>query len=164
MAPTLYLLCGMAGAGKTTLAKQIEAESGAVRFSPDEWLLALMSDPDDRSEMDRMRPSVEALQWQVAAGLLEKGLDVVLENGFWQKTERLERCQEGQRLDARVVLYFLDPSREVLQARIRARNQCLPSRALCITEAELDLWLGSWLERPDEQELRTYDHHVILNE
>ena len=91
MPPTLHLLCGMAGAGKTTLAKRIEAETGAVRLSPDEWLLELMADPGDRAEMDRKRPSVEALQWQVAARLLDKGLDVVLENGFWQRDTLLSR-------------------------------------------------------------------------
>jgi predicted kinase len=164
MAPTLYLLSGMAGAGKTTRARQIEAETGAVRFSPDEWLLELMSDPDDRSEMDRMRPLVEDLQWQVAGNLLTKGLDVVLENGFWRRTERLERCRAGQQLGARVVLYFLDPPGDVLFERIRLRNLNPPAKSLYITERELDLWLGSRLERPEDDELDAYDHHVIFKE
>ena len=161
MPPTLHLLCGMAGAGKTTLAKRIEAETGAVRLSPDEWLLELMADPGDRAEMDRMRPSVEALQWQVAARLLDKGLDVVLENGFWQRDERRGRREEGQQLGARVVLHFLDVPKDILLARIEARNQTLEAGALHITEQELDLWLGSWLEPPDEAELAAYDEHVI---
>ena len=151
----------MAGAGKTTLAKRIEAESGAVRLSPDEWLLELMADPGDRAEMDRMRPSVEALQWQVAASFLGRGLDVVLENGFWQRDERLGRREEGRHLGARVILHFLDVPRHVLLQRIQARNQTLEATALYITEQELDLWLGSWLERPDDRELALYDQHVI---
>ena len=36
-----------AGAGKTTLAKQLEAE-GAVRMCPDEWLVALGFDIYDK--------------------------------------------------------------------------------------------------------------------
>lgn len=38
----LILVCGIAGAGKTILAKQVEAE-GAVRMCPDEWIVALGS-------------------------------------------------------------------------------------------------------------------------
>ncbi len=151
----------MAGAGKTTLAKQIEAQTGALRLSPDEWLLELMADPADRAEMDRMRPSVEALQWQVAGGFLERGLDVVLENGFWHRDERLDRCRTGQRLGACVVLHFLDVPRDLLLKRIQARNRTLEARALFITEQELDRWLGSWFQRPDEGELAAYDRYVL---
>jgi predicted kinase len=109
----------------------------------------------------KQKRSVEALQWQVAARLLDKGLDVVLENGFWQRDERRGRREEGQQLGARVVLHFLDVPKDILLARIEARNQTLEAGALHITEQELDLWLGSWLEPPDEAELAAYDEHVI---
>ena len=37
--PTVHLLCGLPGAGKTTLARQLEAGLPAVRFSLDERML-----------------------------------------------------------------------------------------------------------------------------
>ena len=52
----LILLCGIAGAGKTTLAKQLEAE-GAVRMCPDEWLDALGSTSTTRTRGSRSRAS-----------------------------------------------------------------------------------------------------------
>ena len=39
--PTVYLLCGLPAAGKTTLAKQLEEKQGAVRFTLDEWMIRL---------------------------------------------------------------------------------------------------------------------------
>ena len=42
--PVLTLMVGLPGAGKTTLAKEIEKETGAVRFTPDEWHLFLFGD------------------------------------------------------------------------------------------------------------------------
>ena len=45
MAAQLILVVGCTGAGKTTYARQLAAELGAVRFSIDEWMMALFG-PD----------------------------------------------------------------------------------------------------------------------
>ena len=37
--PTVYVLCGFIGAGKTTFARELEARTGAVRITKDEWLV-----------------------------------------------------------------------------------------------------------------------------
>jgi AAA domain len=41
MPPTLYLLVGLPGSGKTTLARQLETERYALRLTPDEWMMPL---------------------------------------------------------------------------------------------------------------------------
>ena len=41
MSPTLIVICGLPGAGKTTLAKQIEHDLPALRLTPDDWMTAL---------------------------------------------------------------------------------------------------------------------------
>lgn len=38
---TLFLMVGLPGSGKTTRAKELERETGAIRFTPDEWHLFL---------------------------------------------------------------------------------------------------------------------------
>lgn len=40
-APILHLMVGLPGSGKTTEAKRIEAQTGAIRFTPDEWQIEL---------------------------------------------------------------------------------------------------------------------------
>ena len=39
--PTLHVLCGKLASGKTTLARQIAAESDAILFCEDSWLSRL---------------------------------------------------------------------------------------------------------------------------
>ena len=41
---TLFLMVGLPGSGKTTRAKELERETGAIRFTPDEWHLFLFGD------------------------------------------------------------------------------------------------------------------------
>lgn len=45
----LILTCGLPGAGKTTLARQVAADRSALRLTKDDWLWALGSTPWDDS-------------------------------------------------------------------------------------------------------------------
>ena len=153
---TLHLICGMAGAGKTTLAKQIKAETSAIRFSPDEWISHLLADLNDRHESERLRDIVEAMQWDLTQQLLSSGLSVILENGFWGKSER-ESCRDtARKLGARVQLQYLDVTEDELLRRISKRNNNLPEGSFIVTEAELHEWL-TWFQKPNAEELDTYD-------
>jgi predicted kinase len=98
---TLFLICGLPGAGKITLAKQLERLQPAVRFAPDEWIAALLADVTDTTERDRLRSPVEAVQWEVAKRLLTLGIDVVLEWGFWSRDERVRYRSQAEALGAR---------------------------------------------------------------
>jgi predicted kinase len=40
---TLVLIVGLPGAGKTTLARRLEVERAALRFTPDEWMKAMLA-------------------------------------------------------------------------------------------------------------------------
>ncbi len=153
---TLYLMCGMAGAGKTTLAKQIEAETSAIRLSPDEWIGSLLADHGDRKENERLRDIVEAMQWDLAQRLLPAGLDVILENGFWGKGERESYRDTARKLGAKVQLHYLDVPDDELWRRIDERNMGLPAGTFTVTEEELREWL-TWFQKPDSEELETYD-------
>ena len=39
--PTLHLTVGLPGVGKTTLARELERAGGALRLTPDEWMVPL---------------------------------------------------------------------------------------------------------------------------
>jgi predicted kinase len=147
----LILVCGLAGAGKTTRAKQLEAE-GAVRMCPDEWLVALGFDIYDKDA----RIAVEGLQWELAQALVLRGLTVVDECGVWQRWERDLRRTWARERGVTVELEFLDAPVDVLTARVAERNRTLPEGAPRIDPALVALW-DDWIERPDADELALFD-------
>ncbi|HEV2126527.1 MAG TPA: ATP-binding protein [Chloroflexota bacterium] len=151
-APRLVLLCGLPGAGKTTLALQLERDMQALRLCPDEWLAHLGFDLWDDSARDR----VEALQWHLAQQALRLGTNVILENGFWTCAEREERRLAAQALGARVELRALIVPLDELWQRIERRNAQWAQVTAPITRAHLDQW-AEYFEAPDATELRLYD-------
>jgi predicted kinase len=147
----LILLCGLAGAGKTTLAKEFEAD-GAVRMCPDEWLVALGFDIYDKDA----RVAVEALQWELSQVLVLRGLTVVDECGVWRRGERDLRRTWARARGIPVELRFLDAPVEVLTARVVERNRTLPESAPRIEPALVAFW-NDRIERPDAEELVLFD-------
>jgi len=144
---TLFLICGLPGSGKTTLAKQLEHTHSALRLCPDEWISAILADVSDTIEMDRLRTPVETVQWKVAKRALTLGINVILENGFWSREERDSYRAQAETLGAHVKLIYLEVERDELWARLSKRNQNLPQGSFAVREDQLDLWLG-WFQPP----------------
>jgi len=150
----LILLCGIAGAGKTTLARQLEA-AGAVRMCPDEWLDVLGFDIYDPAA----RVAVESLQWDLSQTLVVRGVTVVDECGVWRREERDLRRTWARAHGIPVELRFLDAPVEVLAARVAERNRALPDGAPRIDPALVPYW-NDRIERPDAEELALFDPPV----
>ncbi len=148
---TLYMVVGLPGSGKTTKAKEIEIEHSALRFTPDEWILALYGNDLDRPRRDAVRSPIEALQWQVAKRALELGSSVVLDWGFWSRDERTKYRKEAETLGAQVKIAFLDIPIDELWSRISQRPESLKG-TLHITRSELEEWSGRF-EPPSKEEL-----------
>jgi len=144
---TLHMICGLPGSGKTTLAKQLEAELPALRMAPDEWLARIIGNGYDRAR----REVVEAIQMEIAVNALRLGIDVIVENGFWLRSEREAIRLTAKNAGASVKLYYLDVPRDELLARLRKRNDSLPPNTFRVDEAQVDLW-SKWIEPPTPDE------------
>ena len=147
--PRLVLLCGLPASGKTTLARQLAESYGAVRLNPDEWESALGVDPFDEGFQDRL----EAQFWELAQRLLVLGTSVVLEWGFWARSERDEKREAARRLGVAVELRFLDAPHEELVRRVVARHA---GGGIAITEGHMQQYRSNF-QPPTDDELALYD-------
>ena len=153
MMARLIIVCGLPGAGKTTHAKRLERDIGAVRFCPDEWMNFLGISVWQTAPRDR----IEKLQWRLAQDLLVRGVNVVIEWGTWARSERDVLRTRARDLGAAVELHFLDPPLDILFARIRGRNAESPP----VTTDDLRKW-DALFERPSEPELALFDAHTLV--
>lgn len=148
----LLLTCGLPGAGKTELAKQLATDRGAVRLTKDEWLWALGATPWD----ERTREKVEHELWRLAQDILRLGVSVVLDFGLWARIERDDLRAAARGLGVGVELHYLDIPSDELWRRIEERNSDSPWVSRPIRRTDLDGWLRLF-QAPDAAELALFD-------
>jgi predicted kinase len=135
------------------LAKALEHECSALRLSPDDWITTQYGSDVSGEALDAARDPVETALWNLAARVLVLGVDVILEYGFWSRSEREEFRTRAMQLGARSELHFTDAPREELLRRLAKRNAQLPPGTFWIDEARLRSWFDLF-EPPSSEELR----------
>ena len=156
----MVLIVGLPGAGKTSWARRLEAERGALRLTPDEWMDSLFGIND----VDGRRWVLESeMLWGVAARVLTLGVDVILDYGCWSEEERdLFRTRAGE-LGALAEIVVLDLPFEVLWKRVEARNAALPAGTFRISREELADYQTKF-HLPGAAELARWDRQVVVTE
>ncbi len=152
--PTLTLFCGLPGAGKTTLAKRLEAEGAGVRICTDDLQADLGVAQQDAEFHDRL----QVILYRLALALLDQDVDVILEDGLWTRSEREEKFADARQRGARIVFHVFDLPREVLWARLKDRQPL--AGAYVMSQTELD-WAWHIFEPPTASELAEIDEAHI---
>ena len=152
MIATLHLIVGLPCSGKTTLARELEKKYSALRLTPDEWHIPLFGDDMNDKDHDARHELVESLLWDLAAKVLVLGVDVILDFGFWGRSERDDFRSRAAKLGVDFKIHFLDVPEEMLLERLAARNAQLPQGTFRIPEAKLKEWILLF-EPPSQEEL-----------
>ena len=150
---TLYLMVGLPCSGKTSRAKILENEVGALRLTPDEWQVRLFGHDTLDPEHKKRHSLIEDMLWQIAARALSLGTNTILDFGFWAKEERDDYRSRAQKIGARSEIVFMDVDEEDLMARVRMRNESLTSTIAYIPEDLMISWI-QFFQRPNADELQ----------
>ena len=121
--PKLYLMCGKIASGKSTLARRLAADSGAVLICQDRWLSKLY--PGEISSLDDYRRCHARLCSVVGdhvASLLDAGVSVVLDFPANTLASRAWMRRLFEEVGAAHELHYLDVPDHICRKRLEERN------------------------------------------
>ena len=122
-APTLYLLCGKIGAGKTTLARSLASRPATLLVSEDHWTSHLFADDLKTIEdYGRLSARLRAAMGPHIVDILRLGLSVVLD--FPANTVEQRSWMRSLIIGANAAheLHWLDIPDAVCLERLQNRN------------------------------------------
>ena len=129
--PTIYLMTGFIGFGKTTVAKEIAKKLSAVRLTHDELMVERYGNNPDNFEAKYQ--IVDDFIKDKTAEYIEKGKDVILDYGFWTHKKREEYYTFAKSLTNNVIFHVCEC--EINEAEKRVLNRTKnDSHALFIDE------------------------------
>ena len=147
----IYLLCGKAGSGKTTLARQLSCPM----LSCDELVIRLFGQYLGEKHSEITSKCTEYLLDQ-AVSMHKKGCDVALDFGFWTKESRKRTRAFFKFHGIPVVLWYLAPREEVRHKRLENRNEAIHSGKITDSftiDSEFCEILDARFEEPDKDEI-----------
>lgn len=151
----VYLICGKICSGKTTYAKKFCKENNAVLLSVDEIMISLFDQccgPKLHMEYDRR---IKTFLFDKSLEILGKGLDVVLDWGFWTKEERNFAKDFYKSLNIDSELHYIEVSDEIWEKQLNKRNRKVlenKTKAYFMEHSQA-LAFASKFEKPDIDEV-----------
>lgn len=133
--PTLYLIVGHTGAGKSTIAKKMAADLPAFYLSHDELLVKAYGDHINQLDFQDCCKRMNDLIFKQAQRLFDLNVDLVLE-GYGTKAMRDSVRQEAAKIGYVFRLIWIECPAELRLERVRQRNKNLNGEGYAFTDEE----------------------------
>jgi predicted kinase len=123
---TLHFVSGKAGAGKTTLARQIARTAPAILFCEDEWMSRLADPIENVQQYVAAARKIRSVIAPLAIDVLKLGTSVVFDFGGNTVDDRhwVRSIFESAAADHQ--LHYMSADDETCKARVRQRNVSQP--------------------------------------
>jgi predicted kinase len=160
--PTLHFVCGKAGAGKTTLARQIATSAHAILFCEDEWMSRLAEPIEHLQQYLSAARKIRSVIAPLTVDLLKLGTSVVfdfagntIDDRRWVRSIFESAAADHQ-------LHYIPADDDVCKARIRARNISRPVGLFYghVTDQQLDEAKRYFTPPDAEEDFIVIVHHV----
>ena len=149
--PTAHVIVGFIGSGKTTFAKKLQKETGALRFTKDEWVIAIIGHDPTIEGFATYDDRITKLTREVALSCLEAGNDVIIDEGFWVRSQRDEIREKINKAGGKVQFYYVKNIHETMKQRVSKRNKKPSADAFVISEKMYDGY-KKYFEEPTLEE------------
>lgn len=150
--PIAYVICGFIGAGKTTFARKLEHETGAIRITKDEWMVRIFGNKITTDKnFDVYDKKVTALATDIAFTILKSGTSVIIDEGFWAKSQRDDIKKKILEAGAKPIFYYIECPIEKMRERVVSRSKTPTIDSFEINGEMFDTYLKYW-EPPTSSE------------
>lgn len=122
--PKVYLICGKICSGKSTYAEQLRVLNNAVLLSTDEITLSLFGQHCGDKHDDYVERTQNYL-FNKSLELIEVGINVILDWGFWMKEERDYAREFYNSRNIVCEFHYIDISDDTWKARLKKRNSAI---------------------------------------
>ena len=118
----IHCMCGYIGFGKTTIAKKLEIEYAARRFTPDELMVQLYGTDVGNDFMEKAR-QLNTYIWEEMAKCVKNGQDVIYDSGSWSSDDRKYVMKMAHKLKTFVIWHQVECRIETARRRTLERAQ-----------------------------------------
>ena len=148
---TVYLIAGFIGSGKTTFSKKLESETGALRFTKDEWMIKVFGNNPMAVNFAKFDDLLANLAIEIALKCATRGVDIIIDDGFWFRKQRDDVIKLIKGIGATIKGYYLRSPKEVLEKRTLERSQRVSDNSFRIDKEMFAKYFLSFQEpRPEE--------------
>ncbi len=118
----VHFICGMICSGKSFLARSLKGKYNGVILSTDEITLALPQEAI-RDCFDEVSRGVNSYLLEKSVQIINAGVDVILDWGFWKRSDRDQVRTFFAERNVEAVMYYLDTDEQTLASNTARRNE-----------------------------------------